>query len=131
LELVSQWYKTFPPDHFGRAIRILWILVCDSMPRILEIEIPCIGPCSRSAKWAWDRSEGGCHRTILQSRCRTLYSHTGLLLTITGSLLEPPVLALKEGSQCVSAALFDLISPFEASLFLLPVRSHGRVESIT
>jgi len=53
------------------------IMVCDPKPRILQIEIPSMGSCSRSARWVWDRPEGGCHTPLLQ--CRTLYLHTGLM----------------------------------------------------
>jgi len=76
------------------------ILVCDPIPRILEIEMPAMGSCSRSAKWAWDRLGGSCNTPLLE--CRNLYLHTGLVRTSSGSILEPPVPALKEG--CVAAA---------------------------
>ena len=44
------------------------ILVCDPIPRILGIEMPGIGSCSHSAKWAWDRPGGGCHTTLMECR---------------------------------------------------------------
>ena len=84
------------------------ILVCDPIPRILEIEMPVMGPCSRSAKWACHRPGGGFHTPLLE--CRTLYLHTGLVRTNIGSLLEPPVSALKEG--CVAAAVQTDPCPF-------------------
>jgi len=103
---------------------ILGILVCDSTPRILEIEIPGIGSCSRSAKWAWDRSEGGCHRTIFQSRCRTLYLHPCLVRTNTGSesLLETPVPVLNVGSLCFGRGPDD---PMPILKRLIPINVSG------
>ena len=61
---------------------------------------------------------------ILQ--CRTLYFHTGLVRTNTGSLLEPPLPALKEGSKRVSAAArtilkFSQCKTLEASPSLRPL----------
>jgi len=62
------------------------IFVCDLIPRILEIEMPGMGSCSRSAKWAWDRLGGSCNRPLLGSR--SLCLHTGLVRTTIGSLLQ-------------------------------------------
>ena len=44
------------------------ILVCDHIPRILESEIPGLGSCSGSEKWAQDHPGGGCHRPLLDLR---------------------------------------------------------------
>jgi len=61
---------------------------------------------------------------ILQ--CRTLYLHTGLVRTNTGSLLEPSLPALKERSKRLSAAArtilkFSQCKTLEASPSLRPL----------
>jgi len=101
-----------PYDTFLEKGRVLnpmpGSLVCDFMPRILEIEMPGMGSCSRSAKWAWDRLGGGCDTPLLE--CRILYLHLGLVRTHIGSLLEPHVPALKE--CCVAASAQTIPRPF-------------------
>ena len=57
-----------------------------TMPGILKPGLGSPNSCSRSAKWAWDRPEGGCHRQDLESR--NLCLHTSLVRTDIGSLRE-------------------------------------------
>jgi len=77
------------------------ILVCDPIPRrILEIEIPGVDSCSRSAKWALDRPGDGCHTPILGSRSMCL--HTSLVRTNIGSLLQPPDAEIIDFFSCFS-----------------------------
>jgi len=67
------------------------ILAWGPMPRISIPAWDSANSCSRSAKWTWDRLEGGCHRPFLEFR--NLCLHTGLVRTEIdiGSLREPPV----------------------------------------
>jgi len=60
-----------------------------------KVEMPAMGSCSRSAKWAWDRPGGGC-----------VWLHKGLMRTTIGSHLQPAVAEIKEWS--IAPHLFHL-----------------------
>jgi len=70
-----------------------------------EIEMPGMGSCLRSAKWAWDRPGGGYHIPLLGSQ--SLCLHTGLVRTTIGSL-PPTSRCGDQGVVCGGCLQIDL-----------------------